>query len=121
MYETTLKNDRNRGIFLYILELQNDKYYVGITNLPEKRFSTDRKGKTSKFVRDNLPIVDIHYEQLRTTKRYIALKLETEKTVDLIIEFGIENVFGGEITGSLKQRIKKFKAYVENFKKINNL
>ena len=37
-------NDVERGIYLYVLVLQNDKFYVGITNCPEKRFQKHRSG-----------------------------------------------------------------------------
>jgi predicted GIY-YIG superfamily endonuclease len=117
MNETTKKRDEKFGIYLYILELQNGKYYVGITNNPENRFRKHRSGKSFGFISKNLPIINIQKRLLKTTDRNRALKLETEKTIELIEKFGIANVCGGTITGDFHDRIFKFKSY---FNKLMN-
>lgn len=111
MNETTKKRDEKFGIYLYILELQNGKYYVGITNNPENRFRKHRSGKSYPFVNKNLPIINIQKRLLKTTNRNRTLQLETEKAVELIEKFGIANVCGGAITGDFHERIMKFKIY----------
>ena len=40
----TEKSDNKRGINLYVLELQEGKYYVGITNQPVRRINKHMKG-----------------------------------------------------------------------------
>ena len=121
---TTQRLDQEKGIYLYVLELQNDKYYVGITHNPKDRFRKHTEGRSQQFVRENLPIKTIEVELLNTVDRKIALVLETLKTIELIEKYGIENVHGGVITGDLERRIaklescynKKSKLYIpENF------
>jgi len=104
-------NDVARGIYLYVLVLQNDKFYVGITNSPEKRFRKHRSGTSVKFVNENLPIIEIRKIQLATTSRYEALRIETKTTLTLIHYYGVENVCGGDITGDIDTRITKLKSY----------
>jgi len=111
MNETIKKRDEVFGIYLYVLELQNGKYYVGITNKPENRFRNHREGKSLSFVKKNLPIINVQKTLLKTTNRDRAQKLETEKTVELIQKYGIANVCGGAITGDFHDRIIKFKMY----------
>ncbi len=108
----TVKRNDEKGIFLYILELQNGKYYVGITNNPEQRFGSHKMGQSVHFVKKNLPIIKTEKTLLRTRDRKRALKLESEKTIELIQKFGIENVCGGTIVGDYHERIGKFKAYM---------
>jgi predicted GIY-YIG superfamily endonuclease len=111
MNETIRKKDEQFGIYLYILELQNGKYYVGITNNPENRFRKHRSGKSLSFINKNLPIINIQKTLLKTTDRDRALTLETEKTIELIHKYGIANVCGGSITGDFHDRIIRFKMY----------
>ena len=109
-------NDVERGIYLYVLVLQNDKFYVGITNSPEKRFKKHRSGKSIKFINENLPIIDIRKILLATTDRYEALRIETKTTILLIQDYGIENVCGGAILGDVDDRISKLKIYYKKLK-----
>lgn len=113
MNETTRKRDEEFGIYLYVLELQNERYYVGITNNPEKRFSTHRNGKSLSFVKDNLPIINIKSTLLETRDRKLAHKLEMEKTIELIQKYGIRKVYGGSFLSNLDQRLARFKSYFE--------
>ena len=100
-----------KGLYLYELHLSNGKFYVGITNEPESRFAKHRSGNSSPFINKNLPIIEIKKTLLKTTNRERALKLETEKTIELIQKYGIKNVYGGEIVGDYHDRIAKFKLY----------
>jgi len=109
-------NDVERGIYLYVLVLQNDKFYVGITNSPEKRFKKHRSGKSVKFINENLPIIDIRKILLATTSRYEACRIETKTTILLIQHYGIENVYGGYIWGDIDERISNLKIYYKKLK-----
>ena len=109
-------NDVERGIYLYVLVLQNDKFYVGITNSPEKRFKKHRSGKSVKFINENLPIIDIQKILLATTDRYEACRIETKTTILLIQHYGIENVYGGYILGDIDERISNLKIYYKKLK-----
>ncbi len=111
MNETIRKRDEKFGIILYVLELQNGKYYVGITSKPEERFQNHRIGKSQSFVKKNLPIINIQITKLETTDRNEALILETNRTIELINKYGIVNVCGGLITGELYDRMIKYRKY----------
>jgi len=111
MNNKTITRDEKFGINLYVLELQNGKYYVGITNNPNSRFRTHRSGKSSYFITKNLPIIKIHKIRLKTKDRYKALRIETGKTIELIQEYGVANVCGGAITGDLLDRMIKYRIY----------
>ena len=101
--------DELQGINLYVLELQNGKYYVGITHNPKERINNHIKGKTNDFIRPNLPFIRFEMELLETTDRKEAINIETELTIDFINHFGIENIAGGRIVGDLKRRRRIFK------------
>ena len=104
------------GVYLYVLELQNGKYYVGISRNPEYRFYEHKIGKTSKFVRQNLPIKNIRLKLLDSTDWSDGLSEETRITVKLIEKFGVENVYGGAITGDLSSRIIRVKNYYKKLR-----
>jgi predicted GIY-YIG superfamily endonuclease len=117
MNATTKQNDEQNGIFLYVLELQNQKFYVGITNNPEQRFEAHRSGQSVTFVKKNLPIINIEKRLLKTTDRFEAERFETKKTINLIRKYGIANVCGGEIVGDYHDRILRFKLLMNRFSK----
>ncbi|MFP4022997.1 MAG: GIY-YIG nuclease family protein [Thiohalospira sp.] len=105
------------GVYIYVLELQNGKYYVGISRNPEYRFYEHRIGKTSKFVEQNLPIKNIRLKLLDSTDWSEGLKEETRLTVKLIGKFGLENVCGGAINGDLKRRTIRYSRYKKHGRK----
>ena len=94
--------------YLYVLELSNGKYYIGITRNPMRRFKEHKNGKSNSFVKNNLPILGIKYKKLVLMDWYDALDQESLKTIELIEKYGIENVSGGTIIGELSTRIEKF-------------
>lgn len=99
------------GVYIYILEFKNGRFYVGISRDPETRFRLHRAGKTSKFVKDNLPIKYIYIKLLDSTDWSDALYEETRQTAELMEKHGVENVYGGAITGDLKKRAIRFFNY----------
>ncbi len=115
MNNKTITRDEKFGINLYVLELQNGKYYVGITNNPNSRFRTHKSGKSLSFINKNLPIINIQKSRLKTKDRHKALRIETGKTIELIQEFGVANVCGGAITGDLLDRMIKFRIYYNEY------
>lgn len=104
------------GVYIYVLVLQNGKYYVGISRNPEYRFYEHKTGKTSKFVRQNLPVKEIRLKLLDSTDWSDGLREETRLTAKLVEKFGLENVYGGSITGDLKRRAKIYSSYKMNEK-----
>jgi len=111
MSKKRFKNDHKFGIYLYVLEFKNGKFYVGITNNPTARFDKHRSGTSSEFVNENLPIVNIQKELLKGISRSEALWMENDKTIELILKYGIERVCGGYIVGNLYGRKQKFQRY----------
>jgi len=109
MNSITKERDEQIGIYLYVLTLQNGKYYVGITNNPKERFHNHSNGKTTYFVKQNLPIIDIQKTLLRTSDRKQTEKIETRKALELMKKYGIENVTGGLLAGDYHDKIMKLK------------
>ncbi|NOZ45150.1 MAG: GIY-YIG nuclease family protein [Chlorobi bacterium] len=106
--------DELRGIYLYILELQKCKYYVGITHNISERIDKHINAQTTDFVKQNLPIKNMTITLLETRDRKQALIIEDRKTIELIAKYGIENVYGGKISGNIARRKKWY------FKVVNN-
>jgi len=105
--------------YLYVLELSNGKYYIGITRNPMRRFKEHKNGKSNSFVKNNLPILGIKYKKLVLMDWYDALDQESLKTIELIEKYGIENVSGGTIIGELSTRIEKFNSTKKRLGKNN--
>jgi predicted GIY-YIG superfamily endonuclease len=96
---------------LYVLKLQNGKYYVGITTIIMRRKNDHINGRMSNTtVTENLPINSIYYMKLNTKSQKIAEIIEDYYTVLLIMKFGIKNVIGGHILGSLYYRKKIYES-----------
>lgn len=64
--------------WVYILELSDQSYYIGITNNIEKRMLVHSSGKGSKYVRSRLPFRIVYKEEVfdrsSATKREIEMK-----------------------------------------------
>jgi predicted GIY-YIG superfamily endonuclease len=73
-------------MFTYVLFLENEKYYVGVTNEPKKRFESHFNGNGSAWTRKYPPIEIIEYTRG---------DFEDEFTMHYMKEYGIENVRGG--------------------------
>ena len=73
-------------MFTYVLLLESDKYYVGITKDLEKRFKQNFNSNGSAWTKKYSPIQIIEF---------IAGNLEDSLTIEYMNQFGIENVRGG--------------------------
>ncbi|OFX87142.1 MAG: hypothetical protein A2W99_07330 [Bacteroidetes bacterium GWF2_33_16] len=102
-----LQQVEEKFIYLYVLTLQNGKYYVGITSNRIHRFDDHRNGKTTFFVKNNLPIIRIEQKLLRTTDRKQAERIETKNALQLMKKYGIDNVSGGYLAGDYHDKIGK--------------
>ena len=76
---------------LYVLLLEEDKYYVGKTNDIVRRFSEHKLGteRCSEWTKKYKPISIIHLEYLSSSLD------EDNKTEELMLEKGMDNVRGG--------------------------
>lgn len=74
---------------LYVLQLEDDKWYVGKTDDLAKRFEEHKAGKGSEWTRLYNPI------RIAETQSIASVHDETNKTKDLMKKYGIDNVRGG--------------------------
>lgn len=76
-------------MFLYVLQLENDKYYVGKSTVPDERIIDHFSGNGSGWTRKYKPI------RIITVKACTGPTDEDQLTKELMGKYGIENVRGG--------------------------
>jgi|TARA_Y100000389_G_scaffold202413_1_gene247611 predicted GIY-YIG superfamily endonuclease len=74
---------------IYILELENDKYYVGITTNMNYRWGQHKQGMGSNWTRLHRPIRI--QEVICDSNKH----MENDKTLQMMKKYGWENVRGG--------------------------
>lgn len=74
---------------IYTLELKGGLYYVGSTKNPQRRIAEHFEGKGSSFTKRYRP------EHVHSLERDVSVFLEDARTLELMYEFGINNVRGG--------------------------
>ena len=77
---------------VYVLELEDSKYYVGSTTNRKRRIKQHRSGRGSKWTREHRPI-RVLKEYRRIPKEYL-LGMESKVTAEMMLEYGINNVRG---------------------------
>lgn len=80
---------------IYVLRLQNDCWYIGISKNVDKRYAKHIKGKGAVWTKQHRPIA-IH--EIRTTTLTLesdAGLLEDQVTLEYARQFGTEKVRGG--------------------------
>lgn len=103
----------NKHFWLYVLELNEEKYYVGITSQknPEDRINQHKNGfYSAQWVRKYgvKKVLQIH--DLGWTSEEEAKQVENNMTEDLMKQFGDQNVRGGIFNYSGKY-FKRFGSY----------
>lgn len=83
--------------FLYVLKLQNNKYYVGITKDIDQRFQEHVAGKGSWFTKLYKPEKIIQADIYTDIPENEMLDVETFVTVEYMQKYGISNVRGGKL------------------------
>lgn len=84
---------------LYVLLLEQGKYYIGITSqMPEKRFHEHKNGRKSYWTAKYPPIKIIQTVDLGEVDEDAAKLYEMRVTRKYIKEKGIKNVRGGDVT-----------------------
>ena len=78
---------------LYVLALQNNKYYVGITKNFHRRFREHQNGLGSQWTQ-RYPLR--HLINREEINREYASFRETQKTFEFMLEYGLNNVRGAE-------------------------
>ncbi len=74
---------------LYILECEDNKWYVGKTTDVQRRFKQHTEGKGSEWTREYAPI------RIAETRPITSQFDETNVTKELMKKYGIDNVRGG--------------------------
>lgn len=77
---------------LYILELEDNKWYVGKSTDVKKRFAQHTEGKGSAWTREYAPL------RIAETRPITSVHDETNVTKDLMKKYGVDNVRGGAYT-----------------------
>jgi len=90
---------------LYILQLENGKYYVGKTTDVKKRFDQHVCGNGAEWTKLHRPI------KLLETRRIASEHDENNKTKDMMKTYGIDNVRGGSycqivLTDAIKKTLQ---------------
>ena len=104
-----MNNDIQKHFWLYVLELENNKYYVGITSkTPEKRMQQHIGGFLgAKWTKKHKPVRILKTEDLGFISFNDAEKYENKIVRQYIKKYGIDNVRGGDISYSGKM-LKRF-------------
>lgn len=99
---------------LYVLRLQDGKFYVGITSKnPEARMQEHLNGiRVAYWTAKHKPIEIIHTEDLGIIEKSKAEKRENKMVRALMKQRGLNNVRGGDLT-SVEKYVKRF-GYVWN-------
>lgn len=93
---------------LYVLLLQGNNYYVGITaQKVKKRLKQHAEGSGSRWTSKYRPIGIIEEYSIGVMCESDAVKVETEKTMDVIAEHGISKVRGGSLVRVDEAKVNK--------------
>lgn len=94
------KDVQIRHWWLYILRLEDGKFYVGITSkTPEIRMQEHQNGKQSAYwTAKHRPIEIIYREDLGHIKKDKAERYENKMTRSIMKKQGVNNVRGGDLT-----------------------
>ena len=96
----TLKNEVKKNWNLYVLRLEHDKYYVGITTLtPEKRMQQHVDGfMGARWTAKHRPLEVMEQQNLSMMTKHEAELIENKKTRELMHQYGDNNVRGGDLS-----------------------
>lgn len=84
--------------YLYILALEQNKWFVGVSTNPKKRYHQHEIGKGSAWTRKYKPLQMDKVIDLKTHSPYAAQYYEEILTMKLQAKHGKHNVRGGDIT-----------------------
>lgn len=85
-------------IYLYILALSNECFYVGLTANIKKRMEEHFSGRGAEWTQLNTPLRLMHAVNTGTQNAREAEMMESEATVIMMLQHGINKVRGGYYT-----------------------
>lgn len=93
------KSEQKTNWFLYVLELENGKWYVGITRNIQKRINSHCIGTGANWTRVHPPISVVELHDIGDITQSAATKIENEMVRIVMDCNGKENVRGGDLCG----------------------
>lgn len=87
--------------YLYILKLEYDKIYVGITSNPRKRIRHHFWGNGAEVTKKFMPLEVLDIIESRSVREEIE-QIENMVTENLFLKYGEENVYGGKYCSTKK-------------------
>lgn len=86
--------------WLYVLKLEQGKYYVGVTSQddPQVRIRQHGRFASAAWTRKYKPVETLELYEIGKMSYEQAQVIENKKTRELIKEFGLDNVRGGDLT-----------------------
>ena len=104
-----VNRNNNKRWQLYVLRLEDGKFYVGITSkTPEIRMQEHLHGvRAAYWTAKHKPLEIIHQEDLGIVEKSKAEKRENKMVRALMNQRGLNNVRGGNLT-SVEEYIKRF-------------
>ena len=86
----------NRPVWLYVLKLSDDCWYIGLTRDILRRTDQHFSGEGALFTKAHPPIKVVRKEELPFTKLHDVIPIETAVTMEYIKKYGSDKVRGGE-------------------------
>ena len=83
-----------RPILLYVLRLENNCWYIGMSRNVDKRYKAHQKGKTI-WTKEHAPIEIHEVRETGLNSDSEVSKLEDELTLEYARQFGVDKVRGG--------------------------
>ena len=89
--------------YLYVLKLEKDKYYVGITSQTvKKRFNEHKTGiRAANWTKKYKPVEIVHSRMLGIITKQDTEVIENKAVREYINTYGINKVRGGDITDTI--------------------
>lgn len=89
---------RTQPYWLYVLELEDGCWYVGITKDLKKRYGQHKSGKGAYWTKIHKPIRVVRKEETDYTIESDAIMVESAVTIEYVKKYGAEFVIGGDFT-----------------------
>ena len=94
-------------IKIYVLLLENQKYYVGQALDVDARFKMHEKGKLSaEWTRLNKPLKILETRETKFNKTEDAIKAENSVTIEYMHKYGWRNVRGGDFCTLNEEKLR---------------
>lgn len=103
---------KTKEYLVYVLNLENDKFYIGSTVNLKNRFKQHFEGEsTIAFIREN-PVMGVH-QVLHTYNSDMNFKVLFENfvTYQYLLIYGVSRVHGGDFLNDEKNKAAKMKSY----------